>query len=278
MHYFFQQEEKRKKEEEKQRKKEEERKRKEEEKRRKEEEKKRKEEEKRMKEEEERQRKEEEKKKKEEEKRLKEEQEREKKESEKAKKEEEKRLKEEQKKLEEEKKTEENLKREQELKQKEENVEKEEKEVNRELKNKNMNGVGEHIPTDADEVVSSGLGNNTSKHLRSDVPIACSTKGDKENEMVSKLENKSPELALKSVMEGGKIPSRPKTPKSSQTPRALRVTTPRAVNKAPAEDRKEPEKQVNADCLPEPLEVLRLRFMRDCQPWRYGIIHCLIVN
>jgi len=35
----------------------------------------------------------------------------------------------------------------------------------------------------------------------------------------------------------------------------------------------EPEKPfVNADCLPEPLEVLRLRFMRDCQPWRFESI------
>ncbi|XP_052797623.1 leucine-rich repeat and IQ domain-containing protein 1-like [Mya arenaria] len=272
--------------EEKKRLEEEKKRKKEEEERIKQEEKKRKEEEKQRKKEEEKRRKEEEKRRKEEEKRLKEEEERRKKEEEKARKDEEKRKKEEEKKAKEDEKRrkEEEKQRleEEEKKRKEDERLRKEEEKKKELESKQK--IQESLEVDKKESVEQEKVNketeehNTVETKDSNENHIKDIKSDKIHTEAEHhiQDNKDERLTSKpgpsSDMENPIIPSRPKTPKSSRTPRSHRTVTPRQTKlettKADSNEAvKEPSRPVVVDSLPDHIEALRLRFMKDCLPW-----------
>ncbi|KAL4225103.1 Leucine-rich repeat and IQ domain-containing protein 1 [Mactra antiquata] len=271
------QEEKRKKEEEKQRKKEEERKRKEEEKLKKEEEKRRKEEEKRQKEEEKRQKEAEEKKRKEEE--------------ELKKKEEKQKLEEEKKQqVEEQKRKEENekLKLESEIVVKVENLAQDEtknENIVKEDEKNDLDKKSKEEKTEADtstENVCVKIDNNL---LDSETKSAnnnniCETPLELDEKNMSKtsapnIEKQAPADNPNDISKGNKKSDdieRTETPRSSRKPKSARSrpSTPRKGKKEikTSENKEDIKKsEINVDCLPPDLELLRLNFIKDCLPW-----------
>ncbi|XP_052230384.1 leucine-rich repeat and IQ domain-containing protein 1-like [Dreissena polymorpha] len=265
-------EEKRRAEEEKKKKKEEEAQLKEEEKKRKEEEKQRKKEEEKQKKEEEKRRKEEEKQKKEEkrkkaeEKRIREEEERKKIEEVKLKKEEEERMKKEQEKL---KKEEEKKKQEQEqMNAEEEKRQKEEEKRRMDKKSDEEESIDSKIKLTGHFAEDKQTTNGSTHELHTIIGHGLENSGKQVN--AEDIEISQQKVATNGVESLGRVPTRPKTPKSSTTPRTPRVSTPKLPLNTKDRILEEHHSEVpvpRVDALPEPLEALRLRFMKDCHPW-----------